>query len=68
MIDSNELIFVFIVCAILNIVLFFKIWRMTNDVKGIHTLLFAKEANERKPSDAIEKTIDKIIVNERSRS
>ena len=68
MIDSNELIFVFIVCAILNIVLFFKIWRMTNDVKGIHTLLFAKEANERKPDSYYEEIIDKTIVNERSRS
>jgi len=53
---------------ILNIVLFFKVWRMTNDVKGIHTLFFAKEANEREPSDFYEEIIDKTIVIERSRS
>jgi len=67
--NGNEfLIFVFIICAILNIALFFKVWRMTNDVKGIHKLFFAKEANERKPDSYYEEIIDKTIVNERSRS
>ena len=62
--EEGLLFLIGMVVLIINIMLFFKIWRMTNDMKGIHKLLFVKEALKRKPSDALEKAIDKTIVDE----
>lgn len=62
--DEGFLFLIGIIVLIINIVLFFKIWRMTNDIKGIHKLLFVKEALKRKPSDALEQAMDKTIVDE----
>jgi len=53
--------------TILNLVLFFKVWRMTNDIKGIHKLTFLKEAIERKPNEELKKSLDNIIINELTR-
>ena len=62
--EEGLLFLIGMVVLIINIMLFFKIWRMTNDMKGIHKLLFVKEALKRKPSDALEQAIDKTIVDE----
>ena len=43
--DSTILIIVFIAC-ILNIILFFKIWRMTNTVEKIYRLSLTKSGYE----------------------
>lgn len=56
-----------LIIGILNLVLFFKVWRMTNDIKGIHLLTFLKEANERKPNEELKKSLDNIIINELTR-
>ena len=41
------LIVVLLIGAVINVVLFIKLWIMANDVKGIHNLIFAKEALSR---------------------
>tara|TARA_B100000886_G_scaffold101379_1_gene67360 strand:+ start:87 stop:287 length:201 start_codon:yes stop_codon:yes gene_type:complete len=43
--DTTYLIIVFIVC-ILNIILFFKIWKMTNTVEKIYRLSLTKSGYE----------------------
>ena len=43
--DSTILIIVFIAC-ILNIILFFKIWKMTNTVEKIYGLSLTKSGYE----------------------
>ena len=64
MYDEGILYLIGIIILIFNLALFFKIWQMTNDMKGIHRLLFVKEALKRKPSDALEQAMDKTIVDE----
>ena len=39
-ISLEFLIVIGISIIILNIVIFFKVWGMTNDIKGIHKLIF----------------------------
>ena len=43
--DTTYLIIVFIVC-ILNIILFFKVWKMTNTVEKIYGLSLTKSGYE----------------------
>ena len=55
-----------LIIAILNIILFFKVLRMTKDVKAMHKLTFLKEAIERKPNEELQKSLDNIIADELS--
>lgn len=64
---SAILILFVLVISILNIILFFKVWRMTNDVKGMHRLTFLKEGIERKPNEELQKILDETISKELSR-
>ena len=56
-----------LVFAVLYIMLFIKHWRMTNNIDGMHKLMFLKEAIERKPNDELKKTLDETIIKELSR-
>jgi uncharacterized membrane protein YgaE (UPF0421/DUF939 family) len=56
-----------LIAGVINFVMFFKIWSMTNDVKGIHKLIFAKEALLRKGSNDLENTVNQTIIKELSR-
>ena len=57
-----------LILAILNIMLFFKVWRMTNDIKGLHKLTFLKEAIEREPKEELKDALEKTIFNENIRN
>ena len=61
------LIVVLLIAGVINVVMLFKFWRMTNDVKGIHKLIFAKEALLRKGSNDLENTVNQTIIKELSR-
>lgn len=51
------------VCAILNIILFFKVWRMTNEV---HALMekYAPENKEKGKFDGVPATLDEVYEND----
>lgn len=51
------------VCAILNIILFFKVWRMTNEV---HALMekYAPENKEKGKFDGVPATLDEVDEND----
>lgn len=58
--------FIFIiafVCAILNIILFFKLWRMTNDVHALRKK-YAPESKEKGKFDDVPATWDEVDGNE----
>lgn len=47
------------VCAILNIILFFKVWRMTNDVHALREK-YAPENKEKGKFDGVPATWDEV--------
>ena len=58
--------FIFIivfVCAILNIILFFKVWRMTNDVHALREK-YAPENKEKEKFDGVPATWDEVDEND----
>ena len=57
-----------IVAAILNVILFFKIWIMTNDIRGLHKLTFLKETNEKESTDYSKRALEQTITSELSRT
>ena len=56
------LIGVIIVVALLNIILFFKVWGMTSNVKGIHKLIFIKESLNIESNDILEKSRKETVL------
>ena len=69
--DNGQLEFLaifVIVASILKIILFFKIWGMTNNIKGLHKLTFLKEAIEREPKQTLKDALEKTIFNENIRN
>jgi len=61
-ISSEFLIVIGISIIILNIVLFFKVWGMTNDIKGIHKLIFMKESLNIESDDKLAKNLKDTVV------
>jgi hypothetical protein len=64
MIDISS-VFLFIgllILLILNIVLFFKVWGMTSNVKGIHKLIFIKESLNIESNDILEKSRKETVL------
>lgn len=55
------------VCAILNIILFFKVWRMTNDVHALR-VKYAPENKEKGKFDGVPATWDEVDENEQRRN
>lgn len=51
------------VCAILNIILFFKVWRMTNDVHALREK-YAHENKEKGKFDGVPATWDEVDEND----
>ena len=47
------------VCAILNIILFFKVWRMTNDVHALREK-YAPENKEKEKFDGVPTTWEEV--------
>lgn len=60
--------FLGLIAAILNIILFFKVWGMTNNIKGLHRLTFLKEAIEREPKQTLKEELEETIFNEANRN
>ena len=65
------LIVVLLIAGVINVVMLFKFWRMTNDVKGIHKLIFAKEALLREDTahsqGFLKDRVNRIVIKELSR-
>lgn len=62
----NDLfLFILVVMSILNLILFFKIWKMTNDTSDIKNtldrLLFIQLPNERRINEAVTKTYTLLL-------
>ena len=55
--------FIVLVCAILNIILFFKVWRMTNDVHALREK-YAPENKEKEKLDGVPATWDEVDEND----
>ena len=51
------------VCAILNIILFFKVWRMTNDIHALREK-YAPENKEKWKFDGVPSTWDEVDEND----
>ena len=51
------------VCAILNIILFFKVWRMTNDVHALRGK-YAPENKEKGKFDGVPATWEEVDEND----
>lgn len=51
------------VCAILNIILFFKVWRMTNDVHALREK-YAPENKEKENFDGVPATWEEVDEND----
>lgn len=51
------------VCAILNIILFFKVWRMTNDVHALREK-YAPENKEKEKFDGVPANWDEVDEND----
>lgn len=51
------------VCAILNIILFFKVWRMTNDVHALREK-YAPENKEKEKFDDVPATWEEVDEND----
>ena len=51
------------VCAILNIILFFKVWRMTNDVHALREK-YAPENTEKEKFDGVPATWEEVDEND----
>ena len=51
------------VCAILNIILFFKVWRMTNDVHALREK-YAPENKEKGKFDGVPATWEEVDEND----
>ena len=62
------LTFLGLIASILNIILFFKIWGMTNNIKGLHKLTFLKEIIEREPSKTFKEELEDTIYKETLRN
>ena len=57
-----------LICAILNIILFFKVWGMTNHIKGLHRLTFLKEVIQTESEEILNKALDETIYREAMRN
>ena len=62
------LTFLGLIASILNIILFFKIWGMTNNIKGLHKLTFLKEIIEIEPSKTFKEELEDTIYKETLRN
>lgn len=64
---NDFLLFIIIAMSILNLILFFKIWKMTNDTAKIKNtldiILNRKLSNERRIKQVIEKTYARLHKN-----
>jgi hypothetical protein len=65
------LIVALLIAGVINVVILLKFWRMTNDVKGIHKLIFAKEALLREDTahsqGFLKDRVNRIVIKELSR-